>query len=66
MGKKALKDLAKGMLIKERTALEGMKRALRRLKVQEDVLPSTSASSFSLEIEIQGSDEVGGPSAVRM
>ncbi|CAG8950699.1 hypothetical protein HYFRA_00002909 [Hymenoscyphus fraxineus] len=65
MGKKALKELARGMLIKERTALEGMKRALRRLKAQEDVLPSTSASSFSLDIEIQGSDEAGGPSAIR-
>lgn len=67
MGKKALRDLARGMLIKERTALEGMKRALRRLRVHEDVLSSTSASSsFSLEIEIQGSEEVGGPSAVRV
>lgn len=33
MGRKAIKDLAKGMLIKERTALEGMGRAIRKLKV---------------------------------
>ncbi|KUJ08043.1 uncharacterized protein LY89DRAFT_789295 [Mollisia scopiformis] len=33
MGRKAIKDLAKSMLIKERTALEGMKRAIRKLKV---------------------------------
>ncbi len=33
MGRKAIKDLAKSMLIKERTALEGIKRAIRKLKV---------------------------------
>jgi hypothetical protein len=33
MGRKAIRDLAKGMLIKERAALEGMRRAIRKLKV---------------------------------
>lgn len=33
MGRKAIKDLAKGMLIKERASLEGMRRAIRKLKV---------------------------------
>ncbi|TAQ87089.1 hypothetical protein B7494_g4583 [Chlorociboria aeruginascens] len=32
MGRKAIKDLAKGMLVREKATLEGMKRALRRLK----------------------------------
>lgn len=40
MGRKAVRDLARGMLIKERTALEGMRRALRRLKVVPVVRPS--------------------------
>lgn len=33
MGRKAVRDLARGMLIKERTALEGMQRAIRKLRV---------------------------------
>ena len=32
MGRKAIKDLVKGMLVVERGRLEGMKRALRRVK----------------------------------
>lgn len=39
MGRKAVRDLAKGMLIKERTALEGMKRALRKLQLGPALLP---------------------------
>ena len=35
MGRKAIKDLARAMLVKERTALEGMKRAVRKLTVPE-------------------------------
>lgn len=57
MGKKAIKDLAKGMLIKERTALEGMKRALRKLKLA----PGPAAPVAVLEpavVEVNG----GSPS----
>ena len=32
MGRKAIRDLARSMLIKERTTLEGMQRAIRKLK----------------------------------
>lgn len=39
MGRKAIKDLVKGMLIKERTTLEGMKRAIRKLKVAPVLAP---------------------------
>ena len=35
MGKKAIKDLAQAMVVRERTALEGMKRAMRKLEVAE-------------------------------
>ncbi|KAF4633938.1 hypothetical protein G7Y89_g4176 [Cudoniella acicularis] len=62
MGKKALRDLARGMLIKERTALEGMKRALRKLKVQS-VPPPTPPSIQSLDIEVNGNESIGSSSA---
>ncbi|KAF7884216.1 uncharacterized protein EAF02_004552 [Botrytis sinoallii] len=35
MGRKAVKDLAQSMLVRERTTLEGLRRAVRRLKVGE-------------------------------
>lgn len=35
MGRKAIKDLARSMLIRERATLEGLRRAVRRLKVGE-------------------------------
>jgi hypothetical protein len=40
MGRKAIKDLAKGMLTKERTTLEGMKRAMRKLKMAPILTPT--------------------------
>ena len=39
MGRKAIRDLAKGMLTQERSALEGMKRALRKLKAMPIINP---------------------------
>jgi hypothetical protein len=51
MGRKAIRELAKGMLIKERTTLEGMKRAMRKLKISPVMAPSTNA----VEIENNGS-----------
>jgi hypothetical protein len=50
MGRKAVRDLAKGVLIKERTALEGMKRAIRRLKVVPVLQPVGK-----VEVEVNGS-----------
>jgi hypothetical protein len=38
MGRKAIKDLARAMLIKERSTLEGMKRAIRKLKITPQVV----------------------------
>ncbi|QSZ28978.1 hypothetical protein DSL72_003487 [Monilinia vaccinii-corymbosi] len=35
MGRKAMKDLARSMLVRERATLEGLKRAVRRLRVGE-------------------------------
>ncbi|KAB8291102.1 hypothetical protein EYC80_009790 [Monilinia laxa] len=35
MGRKAMKDLARSMLVRERATLEGLKRAIRRLEVGE-------------------------------
>ena len=59
MGRKAVRDLARGMLIKERTALEGMKRALRKLKVQPVMGP---APRLSVDVEVNGSIEAELPS----
>jgi len=50
MGRKAIRDLASGMLIKERTALEGMKRALRKLKTTPPTIPLEP-----MEFEVNGS-----------
>jgi len=50
-----VRDLAKGMLIKERTTLEGLKRALRKLKV-EPVIPPP-APRMSVDIEVNGGIE---------
>lgn len=63
MGKKALRELAKGMIIRERTALEGMTRAMRKLKSEsaKDVLGRSA--SGSIEVEINGSAVVSGPSS---
>lgn len=42
MGRKAIRDLAKGMLVKERTTLEGMRRALRKLKQPTEEVPAAA------------------------
>ncbi|KAH8592404.1 hypothetical protein B0O99DRAFT_597137 [Bisporella sp. PMI_857] len=54
MGRRAIKDLAAGMLIKERNALEGMKRALRKLKAGDIVVPVVDHAP---EPDINGIDE---------
>lgn len=50
-----MRDLARGMLIKERTTLEGMKRALRKLKVEPVVPPP--APRMSVDVEVNGDIE---------
>lgn len=49
LGRKAVKDLAKAMLIQEKTRLEGMKRALRRLQTAPALVnaPTTHASEHN-------------------
>jgi hypothetical protein len=49
MGRKVIRDLARSMLIRERTTLEGMKRAMRKLRV----VPATT-----IEPEATGEAEV--------
>jgi hypothetical protein len=62
LGKKALRELAKGMIIRERTALEGMTRAIRKLKV-ESTRVAAHTSSGSIEVEVNASAVVSGPSS---
>lgn len=58
MGRKAIRDLARGMLIKEKTALEGMQRAMRKLKMQPAVvLSSPSLQSTDSEVEVNGGND---------
>ncbi|KAH7403632.1 hypothetical protein BKA64DRAFT_457524 [Cadophora sp. MPI-SDFR-AT-0126] len=58
MGRKAIRDLAKGMLIKERTTLECMKRAMRKLKITP-VVVSATPSIMSADVEVNGSSNAG-------
>lgn len=46
MGRRAIRELAKAVLTKERAALEGMKRAMRKLSVPP-AIPSTTTSTES-------------------
>jgi hypothetical protein len=66
MGRKAIRDLVRGMLIKERTTLEGMMRATRKLKILPVTAPTfTSAPApdpapvDELDIEINGASASG-------
>jgi hypothetical protein len=68
MGRKAIKDLVKGMLTKERTALEGMRRAMRKLKMPASLPsePPVMPEPGVLDVEVNGVIEVingDGPSA---
>lgn len=50
MGRKAVKEYVKGMVVKERAALDGMLRALRRLrKPIEEVVDVKSGIGISIE-----------------
>ncbi|RDL42191.1 Uncharacterized protein BP5553_02170 [Venustampulla echinocandica] len=60
MGKKALRDLAREMLIKERATLEGMRRAMRKLKVQAEPAPKPTRD---LDTILNGSDQAESSSA---
>jgi hypothetical protein len=66
MGRKAIRDLARGMLTKERTTLEGMMRAMRKLKIQPVTAPiftpapaPNPAPVDELDIEINGASASG-------
>jgi hypothetical protein len=63
MGKKALKELAKGMIIKERTALEGMTRAFRKLRLESASVVTAQTSDGRVDVEVNASAVVSGPSS---
>jgi hypothetical protein len=70
MGRRAIRELARGMLIKEKTTLEGMKRAIRRLKKGEvtptSPAPSPAEPEAEVDIEVNGENgvvEVNGGSS---
>jgi hypothetical protein len=62
MGKKALRELAKGMIIKERTALEGMKRAFRKLKLESAKVVVAQTSGGRVDVEVNACAVLSGPS----
>lgn len=47
MGRKAIKELARGVLVIEKGKLEGMMRAMRRLKLEPAVLPAPEPETES-------------------
>ncbi|CAL3963634.1 hypothetical protein PZA11_001196 [Diplocarpon coronariae] len=48
---KAIRDLARGMLVKERTTLEGMQRALRKLKISPVAVPAHTCITSTVEVD---------------
>ena len=62
MGRRAIKDLGKGMLIREKTTLEGMRRAIQRLKKGE--VAHMSPAPLSVHLEPDGEVDVNGLSDV--
>lgn len=62
MGRRAIRDLARGMLIREKTTLEGMRRAIRRLKKGE-VAP-LSPAPLPLEPETEAESSFNGERSV--
>ncbi|CZS91124.1 related to VPS9 domain protein [Rhynchosporium graminicola] len=61
LGRKAVRDLARGMLVQERSTLEGMKRAMRNLKIAPVVVSvSPSILSAEGEMEINGRSSASG------
>jgi hypothetical protein len=62
MGRRAIRELARGMLIREKTTLEGMKRAIRRLKKGE--VASVSPAPALVEPETDMDAEVNGESNI--
>lgn len=65
MGRKAMKDLARSMLVRERATLEGLKRAIRRLKVGERriveiVREDVRGEDRSREADVEAEAEASG------
>lgn len=54
MGRKAVRDLVRGMLVKERVALEGMRRAVRKLRLEHVATFRSSVPDAGL-VEAEGS-----------
>lgn len=54
MGRKAIRDLARGMLVRERTTLEGMRRALRKLSIARPVRSPHVPGVMGAEVEVNG------------
>lgn len=58
MGRKTVKDFVKGMVVKERAALDGMLRALRRLrKPNEEVVDVKAGIGMTMEQQEDEDDE---------
>lgn len=55
MGRRAIRELARGMLIHERTTLEGMQRAMRKLKVVPVISPAALKSNPDFEVNGESS-----------
>jgi hypothetical protein len=62
MGRRAIRELARGMLIREKTTLEGMKRAIRKLKRGDVVLVQPAV----IELEPAEVAEVNGGGVVEV
>lgn len=60
MGRRAIRDFARGMLVQERLKLEGMKRALRKVRGGGADTVSTIQKRQVTNAELLGMDEVSG------
>jgi len=54
MGRKAVRDLARSMVVRERATLEGLRRAVRRLKVGD------GRGAEAVEVEASGDENEEG------
>lgn len=60
MGRTALKELAKRMVITERARLESMKRAIRELKMSDKMDESTRGAEQLLDMKVNGTEAQRG------
>ncbi|KAN0117141.1 hypothetical protein V8E51_003118 [Hyaloscypha variabilis] len=64
MGRKAIRDLARSMLIRERTTLEGMRRAMRKLKVVPVMQPMPHMAGEA-EVAVEAGPKVDMPPEIQ-